>query len=68
MEIAGLVLIYIACGAVSTAFFKLIEDFFIEVDGDTAGFIIFGWPIFWMFFILKVVTWPVFWICELIFD
>ncbi|BAQ23041.1 conserved hypothetical protein [Edwardsiella phage PEi26] len=68
MEIIAGIAIYLAIGAVSTAFFKLVEDFFIEIDSDTAAFVVLGWPIFWLFFILKVVTYPIFWLCAAIFD
>lgn len=69
MEIvAAIILVYLAIGAVSVGFFKIIEDWFIDIDGDTATWIIMVWPIVWVIFALKVVTWPLFWICGIIFD
>ena len=32
MEIVGAILVYLAIGAVSTGFFKLVEDWFIDID------------------------------------
>lgn len=68
MEIIGAILVYLAIGAVSTGFFKLVENRFIDIDGDTAALIIMTWPIVWVIFIFKVATWPLFWICAIIFD
>lgn len=68
MEIIGAILVYLVAGAISTAFFKLVEDWFIDIDGETAAWIVMFWPVVWVIFALKVITWPLFWICEAIFD
>lgn len=68
MEIVGVILVYLAIGAISAGFFRLVEDWLIDVDGDTAALIVMLWPIVWVIFIFKVATWPLFWICGLIFD
>ena len=69
MEILGYIIAFLLLGFASAAFFKFVDDWFIEdFDAHAAAVIVFLWPLFWFFFILKVVTYPVFWLCGVIFD
>lgn len=69
MEVILFAVAYVIIGFTSAFYFRWVGDWFLDdFDGNTAAMVVVMWPVFWIFYILKVLISPFVWICEMIFD
>lgn len=69
MEVILFAVAYVIIGFASAFYFRWVGDWFLDdFDGNTAAMVVVMWPVFWVFYILKVLISPFVWICEMIFD
>lgn len=69
MEVILFSVAYVIIGFASAFYFRWVGGWFLsDFDGSTAAMVVVMWPVFWVFYILKVLISPFVWICEMIFD